>query len=126
MGSPATHASLLLETAWLIQSSTAYLLCLRCLGDTDTGGRMSDHSAGHRFSIPLESARGIAALIVATFHVSLTPLRVTPNFRDVVIDPNIEHGIWYAASYVFRLMTEGTGATVSPPFFSFMFSVGSC
>jgi peptidoglycan/LPS O-acetylase OafA/YrhL len=76
---------------------------------------MTDHSAGRRFFIPLESARGIAALIVAAFHVSLTPLRVAPNFHDAIIDPNIEHGIWYAAAYVFRLMTEGTGLTVSPP-----------
>ena len=57
----------------------------------------------------------VATGIVAAFHVSLTPLRVAPNFHDAIIDPNIEHGIWYAAAYVFRLMTEGTGLTVSPP-----------
>src|SRR5262245_24396507 len=41
---------------------------------TDGAGRMSADS-GHRFFIPLESARGIAAIIVAAFHVSQTPVR---------------------------------------------------
>jgi len=70
--------------------------------------------SGHRFFIPLESARGIAAIIVAAFHVSQTPVRFAPNVTDAVIDPRVEHGMWYPVSHAFRLLTEGGGATVSP------------
>ena len=71
--------------------------------------------SGHQFFIPLESARGIAALIVAAFHVSQTPIIVGRSFPDAIIDPNIEHGIWYPVAYVIRLLTEGGGPTVTGP-----------
>jgi peptidoglycan/LPS O-acetylase OafA/YrhL len=71
--------------------------------------------SGHHFFVPLESARGIAALIVAAFHVSQTPIIVGRSFPDAIIDPNIEHGIWYPVAYVIRLLTEGGGPTVTGP-----------
>jgi peptidoglycan/LPS O-acetylase OafA/YrhL len=73
-----------------------------------------DWLVGQRFIPELEATRGVAAFLVAGFHVGMARAMVDGVSRPLVYEAGFERPIWNALRHVYRFFASGYGDPATP------------